>query len=43
LFNIEMISPASEFETVITHFRSKRSEFFERKIGPLAGEKCDWT
>jgi hypothetical protein len=36
-----MIAPTGEFEAVIAHFVGKRREFFEWKIGPLAGEECD--
>ena len=39
--DIEVIAPAGEFEAVVAHFIGKRREFFEREIGPLAGEQRD--
>ena len=38
---VEMIAPTGEFKSVVAHFVGQRGEFFERKIGPLAGEECD--
>ena len=39
--DVEMIAPTGEFEPVVAHFIGQRGEFFEREIGPLAGEECD--
>lgn len=40
-FDIEMISPAGEFQAVIAHALGERRKLFEGKIGPLAGEESD--
>ena len=41
--DIKVIAPAGELKAVVAHFRRKRREFLKRKIGPLAGEECDWS
>ena len=38
---IEVVAPAGELEAVVAHFFRERGEFFEGKIGPLAGEQGD--
>src|SRR5690606_37211725 len=37
--HVEVVAPAGEFETVVAHFIGERREFFEREVGPLAGEE----
>ena len=39
--HIEVVAPAGEFEAIVAHFIGERREFFEREVGPLAGEECD--
>lgn len=39
--DLKMITPAGEFNTVISHFPDEREQFGEWKISPLAGEKGD--
>ena len=39
--DFEMIAPAGEFHAVVAHGPGLGSEFREREIGPLAGEKGD--
>jgi hypothetical protein len=39
--HVEVVAPAGKFKTIVAHFISKWSEFYERKVGPLAGKKCD--
>lgn len=39
--DVEVVAPAGEFEAVVAHFFGERREFFEREIGPLAGEEGD--
>lgn len=41
--DVEVVAPAGELKAVIAHFFGQWGEFFERKIGPLAGEQCDRT
>jgi hypothetical protein len=43
LIDFEVVAPAGEFETVVTEVAGLFTEFFERKIGPLAGEQGDWS
>ena len=39
--DIEVVAPAGEFESVVAHALGEGREFFERQIGPLAGEKSN--
>ena len=41
--DVEVVSPAGEFESVVAHFFCERGEFFEGEVGPLAGEEGDGT
>ena len=37
--DVEMVTPAGEFDAIIAHLFGERGEFFEREVGPLAGEE----
>ncbi len=39
--HFEMVAPAGEFHAVVAHLFGERGEFWQRQIGPLAGEKGD--
>jgi hypothetical protein len=41
--DVEVVAPAGEFDAVVAHALGERREFFEGKIGPLAGEEGDGT
>ena len=41
--DIEVVAPAGELYSIVAHFLNEGGEFFERHIGPLAGEQGDWT
>ena len=39
--DVEMVAPAGELYAIVAHFLDQRREFFEGKVGPLAGEQGD--
>lgn len=39
--DVEVIAPAGKFEAVVAHALGEWREFFEGKVGPLAGEESD--
>jgi hypothetical protein len=41
LVDFEVVAPAGEFESVVAHLFREWGEFFEGKVGPLAGEQGD--
>ena len=41
--NIEVLTAASNFKPVIAPSAGELRNFFEREIGPLAGEKRYWA
>ena len=41
--HFEMVAPAGEFDAVVAHFFGEGQEVGEGKVGPLAGEKGDWS
>ena len=41
--DVEMITPAGEFDSVVAHVLYLGQEVGKRKIGPLAGEECYWS
>jgi hypothetical protein len=43
LVHFEMIAPAGEFDAVIAEALGLLADIIESQVGPLPGEKCDWT
>ncbi len=41
LVDLEVVSPAGEFQAVVTKLGCLLAEGFERQVGPLAGEESD--
>ena len=41
LVDVEMVTPAGEFEAVVTHPFPERGKFGQGKVGPLAGKECN--
>jgi hypothetical protein len=42
-FDIEVVAPAGEFESIEAHLFGAGRKFGERQIGPLAGEEGNWS